>query len=98
MEESGVESEYPEAVMVMAVIDNIVVGFFVIEYIVSPNVKEFCLYWYYLISITILKVRFTCAPRKCKFFVEPMNLVDLFAIVPFFLDLIIGGLQVSQDW
>jgi len=25
-----------------------------------------------------------------------MNLVDLFAIVPFFLDLIIGGLQVRK--
>ncbi len=27
-----------------------------------------------------------------------MNLVDLFAIVPFFLDLIIGGLQVRLAW
>jgi hypothetical protein len=30
------------------------------------------------------------------FLVGPMNLVDLFAIIPFFLDLIIGGLQVSR--
>ena len=43
-----------------------------------------------------LQVRFICAPRKFQFFIGPMNLVDLFAILPFFLDLIIGGLQVSD--
>ena len=42
-----------------------------------------------------LQIRLACAPRKIQFFVAPMNLVDLFAIVPFFLDLIIGGLQVG---
>lgn len=69
--ESGVPEEYPEAVQVMAVVDNIAVGFFLIEYV----------------------VRFSCAPRKVHFFLAPMNLVDLFAIIPFFLDLVIGGLQ-----
>lgn len=41
-------------------------------------------------------VRFACSPRKLQFFIGPMNLVDLFAILPFFLDLIIGGLQVRR--
>ena len=41
------------------------------------------------------QTRFACAPRKFAFFIGPMNLVDLFAIIPFFLDLIIGGLQVK---
>jgi len=45
---------------------------------------------------TPFQIRFTCAPRKFAFFIGPMNLVDLFAIIPFFLDLIIGGLQDFQ--
>ena len=39
-------------------------------------------------------VRFICSPRKWRFFKQPMNLVDFFAIIPFMLDLVIGGLQV----
>ena len=39
-------------------------------------------------------VRFVCSPRKWRFFKQPMNLVDFFAIIPFMLDLVIGGLQV----
>ena len=34
MEESGVPSEYPQAVMIMEVIDNIAVAFFLMEYVV----------------------------------------------------------------
>ncbi len=44
------------------------------------------------------QIRLACSPRKLQFFVAPMNLVDLFAIVPFFLDLIIGGLQVMTSF
>merc|ERR1712062_636110 len=73
-EESGTPEEYPEAVLAMEMIGNVLVGFFVIEYV----------------------VRFTCAPKKFTFVIDPMNLVDLFAIIPFFLDLIIGGLQDFQ--
>ena len=40
-------------------------------------------------------VRFICSPRKWRFFKQPMNLVDFFAIIPFMLDLVIGGLQVE---
>ena len=40
-------------------------------------------------------VRFICSPRKWRFFKQPMNLVDFFAIIPFMLDLVIGGLQVQ---
>lgn len=51
-------------------------------------------------------IRFVCSPRKWRFFKQPMNLVDFFAIIPFLLDLVIGGLQVprgggvnnSEDW
>ena len=42
------------------------------------------------------QIRLACSPRKFQFFIGPMNLVDLFAILPFFLDLIIGGLQVND--
>ena len=34
-EESGTPEEYPEAVAAMSMIDNVLVGFFVIEYVVS---------------------------------------------------------------
>ena len=58
-------------------------------YCISQKNIKICTFCHFV------KVRFSCAPRKLKFFVGPMNLVDLFAILPFVLDLIIGGLQVS---
>ena len=45
----------------------------------------------------ILFNRFICSPRKFRFFKQPMNLVDFCAIIPFLLDLVIGGLQVSYS-
>ena len=38
--ESGVPEEYPEAVMVMGVVDNIAVAFFVMEYTVGRRMKQ----------------------------------------------------------
>ena len=69
--ETGKQPPYPEAVLVMETVENIVVLFFFVEY---------C-------------VRFICSPRKFHFFKQPMNLVDFCAIVPFFLDLVISGMQ-----
>lgn len=36
-DESGIPEEFPQAVMVMSVIDNIAVGFFLIEYVVRRD-------------------------------------------------------------
>ena len=36
-EESGHDPEYPEAVVAMHIIDNITVGFFLIEYVVRKS-------------------------------------------------------------
>lgn len=41
-------------------------------------------------------VRFTCAPRKWKFFKDPMNLVDLLAIIPFYLTLVLDSMEDMQ--
>ena len=38
-------------------------------------------------------VRFTCSPRKIKFFIDPMNLVDLFALLPYFLSMVLEHLS-----
>ena len=38
-------------------------------------------------------VRFTCSPKKFRFFVDPMNLVDLFAILPYFLSMVLEHLS-----
>ena len=41
-------------------------------------------------------IRFLCAPRKFKFLFQPMNLVDLFAITPFFLTIFLHQLEDVQ--
>ena len=43
--------------------------------------------------ITLLPGLSVCAPRKWRFFKGPMNLVDVLAIMPFFLSLLLAGLE-----
>ena len=73
--------------------ENGAVLFFLVEYIIrflsstSNLLKLIC---------DIYDPRFICSPRKFRFFKQPMNLVDFCAIIPFLLDLVIGGLQVAN--
>lgn len=38
-------------------------------------------------------IRLVCCPRKIKFMKTPMNLIDFFAIVPFYLSIVLEGLE-----
>ena len=38
--------------------------------------------------------RLACSPRKMKFMKGPMNMIDLCAIIPFYLSLLLEGLEV----
>ena len=40
--------------------------------------------------------RLACSPRKLKFMRGPMNMIDLFAIIPFYLSLLLEGLEVMS--
>mgnify|MGYP001367526687 FL=1 len=39
-------------------------------------------------------IRLACSPRKMKFMKGPMNMIDLCAIIPFYLSILLEGLEV----
>ena len=41
-------------------------------------------------------LRLACSPRKMKFMKGPMNMIDLCAIIPFYLSLLLEGLEVKK--
>ena len=47
------------------------------------------LFWLKLTSYS----RLILCPRKCKFFFDKMNLVDFIAIIPFYIALLLEGLE-----
>ena len=50
---------------------------------------------FWLIEIVLeYAVRFVCSPHKIKFVTAPLNVVDLLAILPYFICFIVDGLEV----
>ena len=37
--------------------------------------------------------RLFCAPEKIKFFIQPMNIIDFFCLIPFYISLMLEGLE-----
>lgn len=38
-------------------------------------------------------VRFLCSPRKARFFIKPMNLIDFLAVLPYFISACLESLE-----
>jgi hypothetical protein len=63
--------QYPRVVSVIETIDNFIVIFFTVEYL----------------------LRLGLCPNKIRFVKEPMNVIDFAAIVPFYVSLLLEGLE-----
>ena len=71
--------------------DEFVMWFFTIGTFVKMKIFE-------LIGIVLeYAVRFVCSPHKIKFVTAPLNVVDLLAILPYFICFIVDGLEVYMD-
>ncbi|XP_074553441.1 potassium voltage-gated channel subfamily A member 1 [Halichoeres trimaculatus] len=53
-------------------------------------VETICIFWF---SFELI-VRFTCSPSKMHFFKDVMNIIDFFAIIPYFVTL---GTELAKD-
>ena len=63
----------------------------VLEYVIfTIDIVEYIVVSFFLVEYVIRLV--TC-PRKIKFFFQLMNLIDFFALIPFFLSLLLEGLE-----
>lgn len=51
---------------------------------------DYCTAVYFTIEYV---VRLASTPKRCRFFISPMNLVDLFAVLPYFINFIVDHLS-----
>ena len=73
---------------------NIIAGdpdFLIWEYIIYLiDIIEYIVVIFFFFEYII---RFIICPIKFKFFFNPMNLIDFFALIPFFLSILLEGLE-----
>ena len=63
----------------------------ILEYVILIiDIIEYFVVIFFLVEYL---VRFIVCPRKIKFFFELMNLIDFFALIPFFLSILLEGLE-----
>ena len=80
-----------QGILALKIVDELTMWFFTLG-----KTWNYFIHWIKMLIIPEYLIRFACAPRKWIFFKAPLNLVDLLAILPYFVSFVMEELKVRK--